>query len=118
MKVISGTNNNLTCLLTLAVKSKVVLQYSVSLGFILYNFVVIQSLSHAQLIVTPWTVALQAPLPMGFPRQEYWNGLSFPSPEGLPDPGIETVSLELAGIFFTTEPLGKPQELLKISENS
>ena len=34
-----------------------------------------------------WTVALQAPLPMGFPRQEYWSGLTFPSPEGLPDPG-------------------------------
>ena len=107
MKVISGTNNNLTCLLTLAVKSKVGLQYSVSLGFTLYNFIV-QWLSHVQLFATPGIVPHQAPLPMGFPRQEYLSGLSFPSLKGLPDPGIETVSLELAGIFFTTEPLGSP----------
>ena len=39
--------------------------------------------------VTPWTVAHQAPLSMGFPRQEYWSGLPFPSPGDLPDPGIE-----------------------------
>ena len=44
--------------------------------------------------VTPWTVALQAPLSMGFPRQEYWSGLSFPSPGDLPYPGIEPVSPE------------------------
>ena len=42
--------------------------------------------------VIPWTVAHQAPLFMGFPRQEYWNGLPLPSPEDLPDPGIETGS--------------------------
>ena len=41
---------------------------------------------------TPWTVAHQAPLPMGFPRQEYWSGLPFPSPGDLPDPGIKPVS--------------------------
>ena len=68
-------------------------------------------LSRGRLFAALWTVALQAPLPMGFPRQEYWSGLSFPSPEGLPDPGMEPVSPELAGIFFTTEPLGKPLEL-------
>ena len=39
-------------------------------------------------LVTPWTVARQAPLFMGFPRQEYWSGLPFPSPGNLPDPGI------------------------------
>ena len=39
--------------------------------------------------VTPWTIALQHPLSMGFPRQEYWSGLPFPSPGDLPDPGIE-----------------------------
>ena len=50
--------------------------------------------------VTPWTVALQAPLSMGFPRQEYWTGLPFLSTEGLPDPGIEPVSPALAGRFF------------------
>ena len=57
---------------------------------------------------TPWTVPHQAPLSMGFPRQEYWSGLPFPPPEDLPDPGIEPVSPTLAGRFFTTEPLGRP----------
>ena len=42
--------------------------------------VVVQPLSHVQLFATPWTVAHQAPLFMGFPRQEYWSGLPFPSP--------------------------------------
>ena len=41
---------------------------------------------------TPWTVALQAPLFMGFPKQEYWNGLPFPFPGDIPDPGIQPVS--------------------------
>ena len=48
---------------------------------------------------------------MGFPRQEYWSGLTFPSPGSLSDSGIEPVSLTLAGRFFTTEPLGKPHIL-------
>ena len=55
-----------------------------------------------------WTVALQAPLSMGFPRQEYWSGLPFPSPGGLPDPRIKPTSSALAGGFFTTKSLGKP----------
>ena len=42
--------------------------------------------------VTKWKVALQAPLSVGFSRQEYWSGLPFPSPGDLPDSGIETVS--------------------------
>ena len=42
-----------------------------------------------QTLATPWTVACQAPLSMGFSRQEYWSGLPFPSPGDLPDPGIE-----------------------------
>ena len=58
--------------------------------------------------VTPWTVAYQAPLSTGFPRQEYWSGLPFPSPGDLSDPGIEPMSPALAGGFFTTEPPGKP----------
>ena len=45
--------------------------------------------------MTPWTVAHQAPLSMGFPRQEYWSGLSFSPPEDLPDPGTEPMSLAL-----------------------
>ena len=46
---------------------------------------------------------------MGFPRQESWSGLPFPSPGDLPDPGIEPMSPALAGGFFTTEPPGKPK---------
>ena len=55
--------------------------------------------------VTPWTVAHQAPLSMGFPRQERWSGLPCPPPRELPDPGVEPASLlspALAGRFFTT----------------
>ena len=58
-------------------------------------------------LVTAWTIACQAPLSMGFPRQEYWSLLPFPSPRDLPDPGIEPASPELAGGFFTTEPPGR-----------
>ena len=47
------------------------------------------SLSHVQLFATSQTVAHQAPLSMGFPRQEYWSGLPFSSPGDLPDPGLE-----------------------------
>ena len=49
-------------------------------------------LSHVRLFVTPWTLAHQDPLSMGFPRQEYWSELPFPSPGDLPDPGIKPVS--------------------------
>ena len=58
--------------------------------------------------VTPGTVVHQAPLSMGFPRQEYWSGLPFPSSGDLPDPRIEPISPALAGGFFNTEPPGKP----------
>ena len=62
--------------------------------------------------VTPQTVALQAPLSMGFPRQGYWSGLPFPPAEDLSDPGIKPVSPAspaLTGGFFTHEPPGNPQ---------
>ena len=62
------------------------------------------SLTAPRLFATPQTVARQAPLSMGFSRQEYWGGLPCPPPGGLPDPGIEPVSLvssALAGRFFT-----------------
>ena len=52
----------------------------------------------------PWTIACQTPLSMGFPRQEYWSGLPFPSTGGLSSPGFEFMSPALAGRFFTTEP--------------
>ena len=57
---------------------------------------------------TPWTIAHQAPLSMGFLRPEYWSGVPFPSPGKLPDPGIEPRSPVLAGRFFTTEAPGRP----------
>ena len=61
--------------------------------------------------VTPRTVAHRAPLSMGFPRQEYWSGLPFPSPGDLPVPGIEPGSPALASGFFTTEPTGRPTHI-------
>ena len=66
--------------------------------------------------VTPWTVARQAPLSMGFSRQEYWSGLPFPSPGDLPDPGMEPMSLRspaLAVQFFTSSStyMGSPYVL-------
>ena len=56
---------------------------------------------------TPCTVAHQAPLSMGFSRQEYWGGLPFPSPGYLPDPGIEPRSPALQADALTSEPPGK-----------
>ena len=58
--------------------------------------------------MTTWTVAHQAPLSIGFTRQEYQSGLPFPSPEDLPNPGTESMFTALAGRSFTTEPPGKP----------
>ena len=54
----------------------------------------------------------QAPLSLVFPRQEYWSGLPFPSPEDLPDPGIEPMSPALAKGFFTIKPPGKPCRII------
>ena len=71
-----------------------------------------------QLFASPWAVALQAPLSMGFPRQEYWSGLPFPSPGDIPSPGMESTSPELAGGFFTTEPPGKLMPYLLPSKSS
>ena len=51
-----------------------------------------QLLSHVWLFITPWTVAHQTPLSMGFPRQEHWSGLPCPPPGDLPDPGTEPAS--------------------------
>ena len=62
-------------------------------------------LSHVPLFATLWTVAPQAPLSMGFSKQEYWRGLLFPTPGDIPDSGIKHKSLAspaLAGGFFTT----------------
>ena len=64
--------------------------------------------------VVPWTVAHQAPLSMGFSRQEYWSGLPFPSPGDLPHLGIKPRSLALAGGFFTAEQPGKSSDLITL----
>ena len=62
------------------------------------------SLSLVQVFASPRTLAHQAPLSLGFPRQQCGSGLPFPSPGYLPDPGIKPTSLPLAGGFFTAEP--------------
>ena len=78
-------------------------------GFLIPSQVILFShFSHVRLSVTPWTIAHQAPLSVGFSRQEYWSGLPFPSPEDLPSPGIEPMSPALTGGFFTSAPPGKP----------
>ena len=55
----------------------------------------VKSPSHVRLFATPWTVAYHAPLSMGFSRQEYWSGVPFPSPDDLPNPGMEPGSTTL-----------------------
>ena len=65
------------------------------------SFILIRAMlslfSRVRFFVTPWTAAHQAPLPMGFSRQEYWSGLPCPPPGDLPDPGIEPTSLTSLG---------------------
>ena len=67
----------------------------------------VKSLTRVRLFATPWTIAHQAPLSMGFSRQEYWSGLPFPSPGDLPDPGIKPRSPALQADALTSEPPGK-----------
>ena len=61
-------------------------------------------LSRVRLFSTPWTVARQVSPSVGFSRQEYWSGLPFPSPEDLPDPGMEPRSPALQAEALTSEP--------------
>ena len=75
-----------------------------------YHTVRAQSLSHARLFATPWTVARQAPLSVGFSRHECCSGLPCPPPGHLPHPVTEPespASSALTGRFIITEPLGK-----------
>ena len=65
-------------------------------------------LNRVRLFVTPWTVAHQSPLSMGFSRQEYWSGLPFPSPGDFPNPGIEPWSPALQADDLPSELWGKP----------
>ncbi len=76
----------------------------------MYNFFCVFSRQDISDSVTPWTVAHQAPLSMGFPRREHWSGLPCPPPGDLPNPGIKLASLRslaLADGFFTTTATGK-----------
>ena len=78
--------------------------------FILFFSICVYSVTQSCLNATPWTVAHQAPLSMGFSRQEYWSGLPFPPQGELPNSEIESVSLAspaLAGEFFTLALPGK-----------
>ena len=63
----------------------------------------VMSLGHVQLFATPWTIAYQASLSMGFSRQEYWSGFPFPSPGDLPDPGIKPGSPTLQADALSSE---------------
>ena len=72
---------------------------------------VCQLLSHVRLFVTPWTVARQASLSMGFSRQEYWSGLPFLSPEELPNPGIKPWSLASQAGSLPFELQGSPKRI-------
>ena len=81
---------------------------AISSPVIKYEVSEVKSLSHVQLFATPWTVAYQAPLSMGFSRQECWSGLPFPSPGDLPNPGIEPRSPALQVDSLLAEPQGKP----------
>ena len=67
------------------------------------------------ILATPWTVVYQAALSMGFSKQEYWNGLPFPSPGDLPDPGIEPGSPALQAGSLLTELEAKPDTVLRPS---
>ena len=72
---------------------------------------VLSHFTHVWLFVTPWTVACQAPLCMGFSSQEYWSGFPFLSPGDLPDPVIEPGSPALQADSLLFEPLGKPHRV-------
>ena len=75
-----------------------------------------KSLSRVLLFATPWTVAYHAPPPMGFSKQEYWSGLPFPSPEDLPNPGIEPGSPAFQADALPSEPRWRKANLRVIAQ--
>ena len=75
-------------------------------------------LNHVRLFATPWTVAYQAPPSMGFARQEYWRGVPLPSPEDLPDPGIEPGSPALQADSLPLSHQGSPRDCIEVSLNA
>ena len=75
----------------------------------------VKLLSRVRLFATPWTVAYQALPSMGFSRQECWSGLLFPSPGDLPNPGIEPGSPTLQADALPSEPPGKPNYTMEVT---
>ena len=78
----------------------------------IYLYLLDQLLSHVQLFAVSWTVVCQAPLSMEFSRQQYWSGVTFPSPGDLPNPGIALASPALEADSLPLTPPGKPLYLL------
>ena len=76
-------------------------------SYVLVFVVFLCVLSHVRLFETPWTVAHQAPLSMGFVRQEYWSGLPFHFSRGASQPRVQTCIPCISGRLFTTEPRRK-----------
>ena len=89
---------------------KILIDLTISL--IVGKYMCASSLNCVRLCATPWTVACQAPLSMGFSRQEYWSGLPSPPPGDFPEPGIEPKSPALAGRFFTTSVTWEAQDII------
>ena len=77
-----------------------------------------ERVSHVWLFVTPWIVTNQASRSMEFSRQEYWGGLSCPSPVDLPDPGIEPGFPALQAVSLSSEPWRKPLSLLIVEDTT
>ena len=77
--------------------------------------VVVKLLSRIQLFATPWTVACQASLSMGFPRQEYWSVFPFPLSGDLPDPGVELPPPAWQEDFLSLSHLGNPVQFTAIT---
>ena len=84
-------------------------------NFFFFLMFIVKSLSRIRLFGTPWTVAYQALLSMGFSRQECWSGLPFPSPGDLPDPGIEPGSPASQADAQPSEPPGRPDNAYQFS---
>ena len=78
----------------------------------IWGSVVADLLSHVQLFCNPMNCSSPGSSVQGFPRQEYWSGLPFPSHRDFPNPGIEPASPPFAGRLFTAEPPGKPRDIV------
>ena len=92
--------------------------YTIFLVICLCTMCMLSHFSHVWLCATPWTVAHQPPLSMGFFRQEYWNGWPCPPPGDLPDPGMEASSLASPALAESSLPLGATWEALSLYHKS